>query len=194
MTDHAEKRARFETKAPLKSEWVYRGKIISLRTDTLGSSMTTHQKWDIVVHPGAVAIVPVDNDGDLLLVKQWRRAIKEILIEIPAGTLEIDEPPLECAQRELREETGYEAKSLIPLGSFFSAPGFCTESLHLFIAEGLKSNPLPQDDDEDIDIVKVSLEQALAWIDDHTIRDAKSIAGILKYKRWLEASHGHHKQ
>jgi ADP-ribose diphosphatase len=180
-------RSQLQAEEELKGEWekkqIYKGKIISLRADTLKSLGRPSHTWDIVEHPGAVVIVPITDEGDILLVKQWRRAAEKILLELPAGTLENGEPPLLCAQRELQEETGYRAHELIPMGGFFSAPGFCTEYLHLFLAKGLYPSPLPHDDNEAIDLVKMPLAQALEMIDAYQFLDAKTIAGILLYAR-----------
>ena len=136
------------------------------------------------MHPGAVAIVPINEQGNLLLVKQWRRAANRITLELPAGTLEENEPPLECAQRELQEEIGYKADTFISLGGFYSSPGFCTEYIHLFIAETLSESSLLPDDHEAIDVVEISLIDALKLIDSHQMNDSKTIIGILQYDRW----------
>lgn len=165
------------------SRWVYRGRIINLRLDTYQLDHKT-KIAEIIQHPGAVAIVPIDPKGRLLLVQQWRRAAGEIMIEIPAGTLEEKEQPDACAFRELQEETGFAAKTLIPLGGFFSAPGFCSEYLHLFLAKDLYPSPLPPDDDEMIDLLPVTLPEAIRLIEENKIRDVKTIAGILRYQLW----------
>jgi ADP-ribose pyrophosphatase len=125
--------------------------------------------------------VPVANDGRLLLVKQWRHPAAKVLTELPAGTLEAGEEPRLCAERELQEEAGFKPTTLTSLGGFFSAPGFCTEYLHLFVAEGLVESRLPGDIDEHIELYPVTLDEALALIEDGSICDAKSVAGILRY-------------
>lgn len=186
MHSKAEDQASLEKRGPVERETLYRGRIITLRKDMLQVEGRPPQKWEIVVHPGAVVIIPITSEGNILLVSQWRRAIEKIILELPAGTLEKNEDPLVCAGRELQEETGFKAASIIPLGGFYSAPGFCTEYLHLFIAEDLEESPLQADEDEGIDVVSVSLEDALRMIDDDTISDAKTIAGILRYHRWKQ--------
>ncbi|HSX03872.1 MAG TPA: NUDIX hydrolase [Rhabdochlamydiaceae bacterium] len=173
-----------EKNAKTTSELIYRGKIVSIRKDIFKVGDGLPQQYDIVLHPGAVGIVPVSQQGNLLLVKQWRRAAQKILLEIPAGTLDENEDPLECAQRELQEETGFKAETFISLGGFYTAPGFCTEYLHLFIAKDLSPSPLPPDDDELIDVVEMEPHQALDMIYEHQIEDAKTIAGILQYHQW----------
>lgn len=170
-----------EKKSHITQETLYRGKIITLRVDTINN-----HKWAIIEHPGAAAILPVDENENLILVKQWRRAVKTILLEIPAGALEKDEDPLECAQRELQEETGFKANEMISLGMIYSAPGFCSEKLHLYLARDLSESYLPQDDTEAIDVHKISLKDALAMIDRHEIHDAKTVAAIFLYLRWKQ--------
>lgn len=184
MDSKAEAQASLEKRGPIQRETLYRGRIISLRKETLHVEGENPRKWEIVEHPGAVVLVPVTAEGNILLVSQWRRAIGKIILELPAGTLEEKEGPLVCAGRELQEETGFKAGTITPLGGFYSAPGFCTEYLHLFVAEDLQESPLDPDDDEGIDVVSVSLDEALTMIDDGSIVDAKTIAGILRYQRW----------
>ena len=96
---------------------------------------------EVVTHPGAAAILPIDEEGNLVLIKQWRHAVREILIEVPAGVLEKGEEPIICAQRELQEETGYKAHKLSPLGGFFTASGFCNEYIFLFLAKDFRKLP-----------------------------------------------------
>jgi ADP-ribose pyrophosphatase len=181
--EKSKQQAEEEQEGVWERQEVYHGRIISLRKETLQKPGKASHSWDTVIHPGAVVIVPVTNDGKILLVKQWRRAVQKILLELPAGTLEREEPPDLCAQRELQEETGYFAKELTPLGGFFSAPGFCTEYLHLFLGKNLIASPRPHDESEAIDLVPVSLKNSLSLIDQHQIQDAKTIAGILLYAR-----------
>ena len=172
-----------EKKSLVDSHWAYQGRIIHLRLDTYHLHHKT-KIAEIIHHPGAIVIVPIDEKGRLLLVRQWRRAAEEIMLELPAGTLEKGELPETCARRELQEETGFAAKTIIPLGGFFSAPGFCNEYLHLFAAHDLHSSPLPPDDDEQIDLLPTPLSDALRMIEDNKIRDAKTVAGLFKYQLW----------
>jgi ADP-ribose pyrophosphatase len=145
---------------------------------------------DLVLHPGAVAILPIAADGRLLLIRQWRRAVGEILIEIPAGILEKGEEAAACANRELQEETGFRAKTLVPIGSLYTAPGFCNEKIHLYLASDLEESPLPPDAHEAIDLHTVSLEEALDLIETNRIIDAKTIAAVLRYARRHSISRG----
>lgn len=158
--------------------------MISVRSDTYAFN-PPHQ-WDVVLHPGAVAVLPVDKQGNLLLIQQWRRAASQILLEIPAGILEEGEIPAETAQRELQEEIGFLAEELIPLGGIYTAAGFSNEYIHLFLGRKLVESSLPQDLHEAIDLVQMSLKEALHLIDTHQITDAKTICAILKYSRLYE--------
>ncbi len=184
MDNNSEKQRQLESETRCESEWIYKGRIIALRSDIMHFKGHPPVRWDFVTHPGAVAIVPINSAGNLLLVKQWRRAIGKITLELPAGVLEKGEDPLFCARRELQEETGFHPGELISLGGFYSAPGFCNEYLHLYLARMLTHNPLPQDDHESIDLVEISLEDALKLIDTHQLIDAKTICGILHYARY----------
>ena len=137
---------------------------------------------DIVRHPGAVAIVPLLGDGRVALIRQYRYAAGKNLLEIPAGTLEQGEPPLECAARELREETGYEAQELEPLLSCFMAPGYSDEVIHFFVARGLSVVGDDPEDDEEITLESYSLEEVRRMIVDNVIEDSKTIVGILSLR------------
>jgi ADP-ribose pyrophosphatase len=186
MKSKSEKQAALEKSAHVQSKLVHKGFIFNLRVDTFQIDGGPVRNWDIILHPGAVCLLPIDAQGHLILIKQWRRAVEKIVIELPAGTLEKDEPPTICAQRELQEETGFKAQELISLGGFYSAPGFCTEYLHFFLARDLIPSPLPADDSEAIDVITLSLDEALKMIDNGTICDVKTIAGVLRYQRWLK--------
>jgi len=137
---------------------------------------------DIVRHPGAVAIVPILGDGRIVLIRQFRYATGKVILEIPAGTLELGEPPLECAVRELREETGYAAKELEPLLSCFMAPGYSDEVIHFFVARGLSAVGDDPEDDEEITLEFHRLEEVRRMIAENVIEDAKTIVGILTMK------------
>ncbi len=164
-----------------ESQLIYEGRIITVRQETFFFEGEKPFKADLVLHPGAAVILPINAKGEFVLIKQWRRAAGEILIEAPAGTLEPGEPTIECALRELREETGYAAKTLTQIGKIYSAPGFCSEILHLFTAEGLIEDPLPKDEHEEIDLFVVSPERAVDMIKTGEICDGKTIVLILRY-------------
>ena len=187
MSSKSHAQRDLESKSLVESKSLHEGKILSLRLDTYQFDKRT-KVIEIIHHPGAVAIIPVDQHNRIMLVQQWRRAAKEITIEIPAGTLDAKESPEECALRELREETGFSAGKITSLGGFYSAPGFCDEYIHLFAAEHLTSDPLPADEDEEIDLLHLSFSEAIHLIEQNKIRDAKTVAGILRYQLWRAAS------
>lgn len=137
---------------------------------------------DVVRHPGSVVILPVLGDGRICLIRNHRVTVAETLIELPAGTMEPPEPPLECARRELIEETGYRADEMKSQGSFFPAPGILDEKMHLFVATGLQAGDPSREPDEEIENFLVSFSEAKQMILDGHIRDAKTIVGILMYE------------
>jgi len=163
----------------MKSERIYEGKILSVRIDTVELPDKKYSKREIVEHPGAVAIVPITDDGQLVLVKQFRKATESVLLEIPAGKLELNENPYDCAKRELKEETGLDAEKVEQMLEYFSSPGFTNEKVRIFIASGVISGEANPEDDEYIDIVKVNIDEALKMIDNGIIKDGKTIIGIL---------------
>ena len=174
-----------EPEIELSKELVYDGKLFKVYKEKVRLPDGSERPRDIVVHPGAVALVVVDDAGRLVLVRQYRRAVDRALLEIPAGTREAGEDPVECARREVREETGYEAANIRRLGGFYSAPGFCTEFLHCYLMTGLTDNPSDGDEDENIEVEHLTVDQAIEAIKTGQICDAKSICGIML---WLNGS------
>ena len=140
---------------------------------------------EVVSHPGAVVIMPVDDDGRIHWITQFRYAAGKTLLELPAGTLEEGEEPEACARREIVEEVGYAADNWRALGGFYSAPGFCSEYLYAFLATGLREEYADGDEDEDIEVVPLTLDESLARLDTGEIEDAKSISTLLLYLRTL---------
>lgn len=134
----------------------------------------------VVRHPGSVAIVPLLEDGQVVLVRQYRFSMGDYLLELPAGTREEGETIQETAQRELQEEAGYFPSSLIELEGFYVAPGITDEYMHLFIARDLRVSRLQADEDEIIEVVTMPIERALNMISTNEIRDAKTIIGLLR--------------
>jgi ADP-ribose pyrophosphatase len=130
----------------------------------------------VVKHPGAVVIVPQLEDSRLVLIEQYRFAVGETLLEFPAGTLEPDEAPLECARRELIEETGYRADHWHALGVIYPSPGYCDEQQHLFVASGLVPDQAAGDEDEILEVKRLTVQEVERAIADGTLIDAKSIA------------------
>lgn len=163
----------------VSSTEVAAGRAFKVRRDVIALPDGRQFTRDVVVHPGAVVIAPVLPDGRLVLVRQWRHAAGEALLELPAGTLEPGEAPETTAHRELQEEAGYRAGRLTKLAEFWTAPGFCTELMHLYLAEDLTPSRLAGDDDEEIEVETVLLAEAAAMALSGRIRDAKSICGIL---------------
>jgi ADP-ribose pyrophosphatase len=157
---------------------VYRGKIVNLDLETVRLPNGATVELEIIRHPGASAVVPVRDDGRLILIRQYRHAAGGFIYEIPAGKLNPGEDPRDCARRELEEEIGYRASALEPLLSIFTTPGFTDERIHLFVARGLAPGTQALDADEILELVDVSLEGALAWIADGTIRDGKTIIAL----------------
>jgi ADP-ribose pyrophosphatase len=165
----------------LNSEYVYRGRVITLRVDTIKMESGHERPREVIEHPGAVALVPVTESGDLLLIRQYRYAAERWLMEVPAGTLDPDEDALTCADRELQEETGFRAAQIERIGGFYVAPSYAQEYIHVYLATGLTESRLDPDDDEDIEVVPTSLNEALAMIERGEIEDAKTVSAVLMY-------------
>jgi ADP-ribose pyrophosphatase len=161
----------------LSSSRPWAGKRIRVRVDEVERTDGHRTTREIVEHPGAVAILAWDGER-LAMVRQWRHATGQVLLEIPAGTLEPDEPPAQTARRELAEEAGLAAARWTEGPRFYTAPGFCTELMHLFLATQLREESADGDEDEDLEPWWLTLPDALDAIDDGRIMDAKSIAGI----------------
>jgi ADP-ribose pyrophosphatase len=136
----------------------------------------------IIVHPGAVAVLPILNDGRIVLIRQQRVAAGGEIIEIPAGTLEPNEPPISTARRELIEETGYVASTLTPVFDFFCSPGFVQEKMHLFLATNLIAGPTALEDGENINTFIVTPDEAMQMISRGEINDAKTLVALLWHK------------
>lgn len=176
----AETQKKQEEDSLVETKWIHQGKILQLKLETY--QLPNRKKVaEIIEHPGAVVILPIDHEGRFILVRQWRRAVGEITLELPAGTLEENEAPIDCAMRELQEETGFGAQKLTQMGGFHSAPGYSDEYLHLFLAENLFLANRELNDDEMIDLVLMTPSQAKEKIVQNEIHDAKTIAGILRY-------------
>ena len=164
----------------LSSKHAYRGRLISMRIDEVEMESGRHATREVVEHPGAVGILAWDGRR-LAMVSQWRQPANQTLLEIPAGTLDAGEAPETTARRELAEEVGLAARTWQKGPSFFTAPGFSTERLSLFLATDLRPAEAHADDDEAIESSWLTLDEALAAIDSGMIIDAKTVAGIL----WL---------
>ncbi|MEW6726321.1 MAG: NUDIX hydrolase [Bacillota bacterium] len=163
----------------LQQEYVYRGKILNMRVDTVELPNGKVGRREVVEYSGAVAIVAVDDEGYVLLVRQYRYAVGKELLEIPAGKLEGGENPEAAVNRELEEETGYTAGKLTKLLEFYSTPGFTSEKMHLYLVTGLTTGQAAPDEDEFLELVRVPLDQAVEMVKRGEICDAKSIVGLL---------------
>lgn len=167
------------------TEQIYKGRIVNLFVHEVALPDGKHSKREVVKHPGAVAVVALDDQQRVLLVRQFRLPAAQVLREIPAGTLEPNEDAAECAARELQEETGYKPLKLEAMGGFFVAPGYTTEYIHLFFATQLRESRLESDTDEFIEADHVPLVEALAMIEQGEIIDGKSVTGLLRVARRL---------
>ena len=160
---------------------VYAGRIVTLRLrEVPGADGAVHQR-EIVEHAPAAAVVAVLPDQHVLLVRQLRPAVDQELLELPAGIVDPGEDPLTCGYRELQEETGYAAEQLDPLIRFFPSPGFCTEELHVFVASGLTEITGHPDADEELELVRLPLVEAIDQVRRGEITDAKTVVGLLAY-------------
>ena len=157
---------------------VYKGRVVTLNLETVTLPNGVSVELEVVRHPGAAAIVPLKDDHTVILIRQYRLAAGGYIYEIPAGKLHPGEDPADCATRELEEEIGYRAGRLDKVATFFTAPGFTDEVMHLYVARDLALGAQALDSDEVLEIVEISLEKALAYILDGTIRDAKTIIGL----------------
>ena len=158
---------------------IYHGRAFKIRRDEVRLQNQKNVFLDIVEHSGAVTILPVDIDGRILFVHQYRHATGKELLELPAGTLDPAELPEGCALRELREETGYAADKLLKIGEFFLAPGYSTEYMHVYLATNLRLDPLPGDEDELINLEPIPIKQAYDMARNGDLQDGKSLAALL---------------
>ncbi len=172
----------------LSSEHPYQGRALSLRVDTVRLASGRVTTREIVEHVPSVVMVPVDGEGNLLMVRQLRHAIDRTILELPAGTTEPGESPEECTRRELREEVGYEPRHLELLGGFYSAPGYASEYLYVFLATDLVANPAVAEDTEYIEPVRYPLTEVPRLIVSGEIEDSKTLAGLYLY--WLKKGGG----
>jgi ADP-ribose pyrophosphatase len=168
----------------LDSRVLYEGKVFSLRRDIVIEPGGVRAERDIIVHPGSVVVLPVFPDGRLLLIRQYRHSVGEFLWELVAGRKEPGENPVAAAKRELAEETGYTAKRLRKLMRVVPTPGFVNEWMWIFAAEGMSKGEARPEDDEKITARMFTWMQAEQMIERGTLRDAKSICGILYYARF----------
>jgi len=165
----------------LRTEPIFEGKIITLQVDTIELPDGKTATREIVRHPGAAAVLALLDDR-MLVVEQYRKPMDKFQIEIPAGKLDAGEDPIVCAARELEEETGYKAASLKPISAFYTSPGFADEKLYLYLAEGLTAGQVNPDEDEYLRVDAITLEQALAYIEEERISDSKTILAVYAWR------------
>lgn len=167
--------------APLTRETVFRGRLLHVVHDTVRLPSGREGSRELVLHPGAACIVPEFDDGRLLLEVQWRHPVGRVMVEFPAGKLDPGENPLVCAQRELKEETGFWARSWHTLGHLNQAIGFCDEVIHIFHAHGLVAGQAAPDEDELLELYAATPGEIEQMIRDNLITDTKTVTA---YCRW----------
>src|SRR6056297_1031264 len=162
-----------------KSEKIYSGRVVHLRKDKVTLPNGRKSSREIIEHPGAVVMLAENSQKQLIMVRQFRKAIADVLLELPAGTLEPNEEIIDCAKRELEEETGFQARNWEKIVDFYSAPGFCNEKLTLFFAWDLTKTQMNTDHDEFIEVVEVDKKGIISLLADNQISDAKTLIGVL---------------
>jgi len=170
----------------LETKTVYKGLIVDIRRDVVKLQNGNNAPREVVVHPGGVGIVPVTKDSKVLMVRQYRYPMEEELLEIPAGKLGDGEDPLACAVRELSEETGCTAGRIVYLGATYPSPGFCRETLFLYLALDLQHGEMHLDENELLSVEAVDINELMDRIMANELPDGKSIIGIMKAKQYLE--------
>ncbi|MEG0641063.1 MAG: NUDIX hydrolase [Clostridium sp.] len=169
----------------IESEYIYKGKILNLRRDLVSVKNNGTSYREIIEHHGAVGIVCIDSDNKVILVRQYRKAVEEILLEIPAGKIERGEQPYSCALREVEEETGIIPKELIFLGEFYLSAGFSNEKMYLYLCKEWKQGLQKLDEDEDIEVIKYEFERLVEMVNNDEISDAKTALGIILSKKYI---------
>jgi len=172
----------------IHSEEIFSGRVISLHLQDVELPNGKQSKREIIKHPGAVAILAITNENKIVMVEQYRKALERTIVEIPAGKLEKGEEPELCAHRELEEETGYVCEKLELLTSFYTSPGFADEIVHVFLAKELskKENAAALDEDEFINLEELTLDEAIQYVKEQKIYDAKTIYAV-QYLQLQEA-------
>lgn len=174
----------------ISSQSIYDGRIIKVKIDEVRLPNGNTAKREIVNHQGAVAVMPLTDDGKMIAVRQFRKPLERTIVEIPAGKLEPGEEPLACAIRELEEETGYAAKNMELLSTFYTSPGFADEILYVYVATGLTKGESRPDEDEFVDVLELTLEQAQELHRTGEIRDAKTVVALFAWENRVLRSHG----
>ncbi|OIJ10737.1 ADP-ribose pyrophosphatase [Anaerobacillus alkalilacustris] len=162
----------------ISTQSIFKGRIIDLEVQDVELPNGEHSKREIIKHPGAVAVIAVTKDKKILLINQFRKPLEKELVEIPAGKLEPGEDPLECAKRELEEETGYRPKDLKLVTSFYTSPGFANELVYIYFTNEMELGEVNCDEDEFLEVIEVTLDEAEELIEKQVIHDAKTVFAI----------------
>lgn len=168
----------------IEKQVIYNGKKVRLEVHHLQDERGKRHAREICIHPGAVVVLPLVDESNILLIRNRRYAVNQILLELPAGTLEKNEDPINCAGRELLEEAGYLAGRLMPLGNFFTSPGILSEKMYAFAAYDLEKSVQALEEGEEIELMQVGLDESIEMIQDGRIADGKTIATLLMYDRF----------
>ncbi|WP_127161413.1 NUDIX hydrolase [Veillonella sp. VA137] len=169
----------------LSSEMKFDGKLIKVTYDI--ADVNGKEAWrEVVHHPGASAVIAIDEDNRIIMEKQFRYALNDYLLEIPAGKLDAGEDPLVCAKRELEEETGIIASEWISLGTIATSPGFCNEVIHLYVAKGLSKGEIHWDEDEYVEVERYTFDELLQRISEEKIKDSKTLSALLLAMPYLK--------
>lgn len=163
----------------------FRGKIINVRVDTVELENGATSTREIVEHPGGVCVIGIDNDGKILMVRQFRSPFGRPLLEVPAGKLNYGEDHFECGKREFLEETGYEAEEYIYFGELYPSVGFLTEKLHIYYAKGLIKKEQHLDENEFLNVERYTLAELMDMVEKNQIKDAKTVVAILRLQNYL---------
>jgi ADP-ribose pyrophosphatase len=172
----------------IDKQLIFSGQKVRLEVHHMENDQGLRHRVEVVVHPGAVVILPIVNATTILMIRNRRHAIGRTLLELPAGTLERDEDPINCAGRELQEETGHLAGRLQSIGSFYSTPGIMTEKMYAYAAYDLQPTRMGLEPSEEIEVEQVAYEDAIEWTRTGQIADAKTIATLLLYDRFFRVA------
>ena len=174
----------------IETQYAYQGKVVSLRLEKVEVQNGNTATREIVEHCGGVCVAAMNEQGEIYLVRQYRRPLDDFMLELPAGKLEKGEDPLEGAKRELKEETGNVAQNFVFLGADYVSPGYCTEKIYVYFATDLTQEDASPDEDEFVETYKYSLDKLVDMVMSGEIYDAKTVIGILKVKTYLENKGG----
>ena len=173
------------TEQTIRGEWVFRGKLLQVRRDLVRLPDGASTEREYIEHPGAVMIIALLDTGELVMERQYRYPLRRDILELPAGKIDAGEQPLECARRELLEETGYVASIWRYIATTHPVVGYSDERIEIFLAQGLTHQGASLDDDEQIEVFKLPLATALAWVREGRITDSKTIVGLFLAERIL---------